>query len=102
MENIVMLLGGLILLGLGCFICFREKINLVHPYHFKRVAEGDRKPFCRGVGCGIILAGAGITLFPLLRTALEETAAIWISGAVLAIGLAVTVITIIKYNKGLF
>ena len=45
LELIVLLIIGIIFLIVGWFIWKREKINLIHDYHYKNVADADKKEY---------------------------------------------------------
>ena len=104
---------GPIFLGLICILIgiFNSKGNIstLHSYHRKRVADEDRLPFGKKVGCGMIIIGISLILFGLsaLATELFEKEIFSIIGGVLliiglGIGLVINLLAIIKYNKGLF
>ena len=46
LELIVLLIIGIIFLIVGWSIWKREKINLIHDYHYKNVAEADKRVYC--------------------------------------------------------
>jgi hypothetical protein len=65
-------LGGIILI-MGFMIAFLKKIQLVHGYHYKYVAEEKRAIFCLLVGLGIMVAGLGLMLMGLLSIQMGKT-----------------------------
>lgn len=102
MDMLVFILVGTLLLALGYFIGVRQKINLVHSYHHRKVAQQDRPRFCKRVGLGNAIIGGAILSIPVLRPLIGENAALAIAGiAAVAAGILVFA-TIIKYNHGLF
>ena len=102
MENIIMVGVGIILFFFGYMIAFRKKINLVHSYHYKRVADKDIDVFCKYVGYGNFVVGIGMITFPVIIAVFGETAALSVSGIFIVAGLVLSLYTIVKYNKGLF
>lgn len=99
----------------GILLCILGGINMsgnistLHSYHRHRVKKEDEKPFGIRVGLGTILCGVGCIFFGLLFLISELaalTALVWVGTAglilFLAVGISITVATIIKYNKGLF
>ncbi|MDO5559839.1 MAG: hypothetical protein Q4F95_09610 [Oscillospiraceae bacterium] len=102
MENIVLVSVGILLVVLGCLISFNNKINLIHSYHYKRVKKEDIPYFCKGVGNGNIIVGAGLLLFPPVNLLASQITSLIITGSTVVFGLTVSLGTIIKYNKGLF
>lgn len=62
LELIVLSIIGIIFLIVGWSIWKREKINLIHDYHYKNVAEADKKEYTALMGKGAIIIGIGIIL----------------------------------------
>ncbi len=58
-------IGGL-LISLGYLIWKKEKINLIHSYHYTRVANSDKSAYTEKMGKGIILIGIGCALTGLI------------------------------------
>jgi hypothetical protein len=84
-------------------------ISSLHSYHRHRVSEKDRLPFGRRVGLGTVIIGIGIIIFSILSAiSLYIASNILVPiGAVLLIvcvvvGLIISFIAMIKYNKGIF
>ena len=102
MDSLVPVFVGIVLLGMGYFIGVKQKISLVHSYHYKNVAEADKPDFCKKVGLGNAVIGFAVLCVPVLRPLIGENAALAIAG-VAAVAAGVLVIsTIIKYNHSLF
>ena len=102
MSTVILCLVGILLLGMGCFIGVKQRIELVHSYHYENVSEQDRPSFCKRVGLGNAVIGGAILAVPVLRPLLGETIAIAISGATAVIAGAAVVRAILKYNRSLF
>ena len=62
LELNVLSIIGIIFLIVGWSIWKREKINLIHDYHYKNVAEADKKEYTALMGKGAIIIGIGIIL----------------------------------------
>ena len=99
---------GAILVFLG-ISDFKGNLSSIHRYHRHRLREEDKKPFGKAVGFGSILCGSSILIFGGLSILAEHTnkdiflqigSIIVLIG--LAVGLAISLYAIIKYNKGLF
>ena len=99
---------GILTVILG-IISMTGNISLLHSYHRHRVTEENKKPYGRLVGIGTLIIGIALIIYAALFFAFEKTQlssllilgnAFLISG--LVIGLVITVIAMIKYNKGIF
>ena len=106
MELIVL---GVILIILGAFN-IRGNIASIHWYNRRKVTKENQLAYCRLVGLGTVIVGAGMLgsaaaqalLFKIIGT---DPAAIIGAGLTLAgvvVGLVLILIAQFKYNKGLF
>ena len=59
---LVMGLVGLLCVALGLLIWKKQRITLLHEYHYRNVSEADRPAFCKLTGWGILCIGAGILI----------------------------------------
>ena len=57
---IVLAAVGVLLTVLGLLIWKKEKISLLHDYHYDKVKKEDKKAFCTLSGIGVLLVGAGL------------------------------------------
>ena len=103
MEKIlgVILIGGFAVLFfvLGYLVWTKEKITLFHSYHYDKVAEENKKAFCKISGIGLIVIGMGVLLAGIICAA---TGAAWGAIAVaigFLIGLAMLIYAGVKYNR---
>ncbi len=51
---------GLLCILLGVMIWKKQKISLIHDYHYRNVKKADIPAFTRSIGIGLILIGVGI------------------------------------------
>ena len=107
-ENIIALIVGVIVIVLGA-LTMSGKTNLLHSYHIKRVSENDLPKVGKFAGLGTLICGVGVVLksvfsilFTIAKNPVFETLGTVFLIAGLVIGLGLALITIIKYNKGLF
>ena len=101
------------ILGLICiFLGLQNRkgnLSTLHSYHRKRVKEEDVLPYGKQVGLGTILCGAGLIVYGALSALWQSLQLQWLSTlrpivliGSMAIGLAISVHAMIKYNKGIF
>ena len=50
---------GALFLVLGYLLWKKERISLLHQYHYDKVSEEDKKAFCAVSGKGVTVMGAG-------------------------------------------
>ena len=48
------------LMVMGYLIWKKEKISLLHDYHYDKVSEEDKKAFCALSGGGVLVMGIGM------------------------------------------
>lgn len=101
-ETAVTCAAGCLCLFLGWRIWKKEQITLIHAYHYKRVAEKDKKPYTEKMGKAVMLVGIGIILTAAAELA-TGSAYSWALFAVCFVwAMAIIFKTQKKYNGGLF
>ena len=60
--EIIILGVGVIFMILGYLLWKREKINILHRYHYRNVSPDNKKVFCKMTGQGLILIGSGLLI----------------------------------------
>ena len=59
---IIVSLVGIIFVVLGYLLWKKERIELLHGYHYDKVAKEDNKIFCAISGLGVIIIGLGLLI----------------------------------------
>ena len=85
---------GLLCIVLGFLIWKKQKLSLIHDYHYRNVKEEDVPSYTRQIGSGLIIIGSGILLTGMLD--LLNSSLWWIP---LIIGFSLGLIVIIKAQK---
>ena len=97
-ESIIVGLIGIIFVILGYMIWKKEKIALLHNYHYDKVSAEDKKAFCTISGIGILLIGIGLILTAII---IGITNSVW-SFIAFTIGFIVGIVMLIyagiRYN----
>ena len=92
------LIIGIILIKLGFEIWKKQKIKLIHKYHYEKVSENNRLSFCRLSGIGVFIIGVGITLSGISVLFTDSLLSFIPMGTGLIVGLSLLILAVIKYN----
>ena len=68
---IIGLAVGALLIVMGTLIWKKQKVSLLHDYHYKNVKKEDLPAYTRLVGIGIITIGTGICIMGILNLILS-------------------------------
>jgi len=92
---------GLLLIALGVLIWKKQKVSLLHEYHYKNVKQEEMPAYARLMGIGLIVMGTGICITGLLS--MLKSALWWVPllGGIVA-GLIVMNHAQKKYNGSWF
>lgn len=102
LETVVTVAAGCLCLFLGWRIWKKEQITLIHAYHYKRVAEKDKKAYTERMGKAVVLVGIGIILTAAAELATGKVYS-WAAFAVCFVwAFAIILKAQKKYNGGLF
>ncbi len=98
-RAILLLIIGAILSAFGWIIWKREKITLLHSYHYDKVSEADKKLYTALMGKGLIIIGTGIALTEIIDF-ITKTHSGWIAFSVCFIcGSGFMIYAVKKYNR---
>lgn len=101
-EFIFMGVIGLLFLTLGLLIWKKQKITLIHSYHYKNVKEESKPAYTAKMGKALIVMSIGMFLTGIVDC-MTGTAYGWICfGTFFVTGFILVFITQKKYNGGLF
>jgi hypothetical protein len=101
-ETVSYIAVGLLLIVLGLLTWKKQKVTLLHGYHYRNVKQEDIPAYTRSVGIGQMAVGIGFALTGLLRlfTGSKLTWAALIAG--LITGLVIMHKAQMKYNGAWF
>ena len=92
---------GLLCVIMGLVIWLKQKVSLIHEYHYKNVKQEDIPAYARLIGIGLIVIGVGIGATGFFN--LAENAFWWIPmTAGIAAGFILMSIAQKKYNGSWF
>ena len=95
---IILSLVSILVMVIGWLLWKKEKITLLHEYHYSKVSQENTKAFCTLSGIGLVIVGIGIGASAVLL-AITNSALSFLAFAVgLALGLAFFIHAGKKYN----
>lgn len=97
----VLLVGciGIAFVLLGWLIWKKEKISLLHEYHYSKVSDNDKSAFCKDSGIGVMRIGVGLLVTAVLLF-LTDSALSFLAFAVgMLLGLGQLISAGRKYNR---
>lgn len=96
---IIVAVIGIVFVTLGYLMWKREKITLLHSYHYDKVSPSDKKVFCKISGWGVIFIGIGL-LATAIIIGITDSALSFIAFALgFVVGLALLIYAGVKYNR---
>ena len=97
-AEIIVGLIGIVLVVLGYLIWKKEKISLLHSYHYNKVSEENRTTFCAISGIGVIIIGIGLLITGIVISITDSAWSFIAFAAGFIIGLAFLVYAGVRYN----
>ena len=91
---------GLVCVVIGYLIGVKQKITLLHDYHYSKVTEADKKAFCTWMGMGIMLIGIGLLVMAVILAVMKILLSIIAFAVCFAAGAALLIYAGKKYNAG--
>ena len=92
---------GAVCVIMGLLLRIKQKVSILHDYHYKNVQKEDIPAYTRQMGIGLIMIGAGIIITGLLN--LVSSSLWWIPLlAGFVSGLIVIYMAQKKYNGSVF
>ena len=90
---------ALVFIYLGYLMWKKEKITLLHGYHYDKVSPHDKKAFCKISGCGVIFIGIGLLITAII-IGITDSPLSFIAFAVgFIVGLALLICAGVIYNR---
>ncbi len=90
---------GVILLIIGYWIWKKEKISLLHEYHYNNVSEEDKKAFCTLSGVGITCIGIALLVTAVVMEIIDSVWSFVAFAVGFVIGLALLIYAENRYNS---
>lgn len=98
-ASIILGVVGIIFIILGYLIWIKEKISLLHDYHYNKVSEEDKKIFCTLSGIGVLIIGVGLILSAVLAAIFDSPQSMipFVIGFI--IGIVMLIYVGIRFNR---
>ncbi|SMP72745.1 DUF3784 domain-containing protein [Anoxynatronum buryatiense] len=101
-ELILMSIVGVIFIWMGFLIWKKEKISLIHSYHYTKVKEENKKAYTEQMGKGVTIIGFGIIVTGVIGY-VTKTTYDWIFFVLcFVLGFVFIIKAQKKYNGGMF
>ena len=96
---IIVAVIGIVFVTLGYLMWKKEKITLLHSYHYDKVSPSDKKVFCKISGLGVIFIGIGLLMTAII-IGITDSALSFIAFALgFVVGLVLLIYAGVKYNR---
>ncbi len=90
---------AIVFLIVGYLIWKKQRISLLHEYHYDKLSENDKKAFCKVSGLGVISIGIGLLITAII-IGITDSAWSFIAFVIgFAIGIALLIYAGKKYNS---
>ena len=98
---LVLLIAGIACLTTGLLVWKKEKITMIHSYHYPFVKAEDQKAYTTGIGKGVCWIGAGCILVGLMNLITGSGYGWFLFALGFTVGWILIVLTQRRYNGGL-
>ena len=90
---------GIIITVIGWLIWKKEKISLMHAYHYENVSEENKTDFCKLSGIGLVVVGVGVIITAVVFVITESLYSFLCLAVSIVIGMALVLKAGRKYNR---
>ena len=98
-SAIILGLVGFVLVILGYLIWKKEKISLLHSYHYDKVSEENKKIFCMLSGVGVLIIGMGILMTGIIIGITDSPWSFMAFATGFVVGLIMLIYAGARYNR---
>ena len=90
---------GSVFITLGYLMWKKEKITLLHSYHYEKVSPSDKKAFCKISGWGVISIGIGLLVTAVIIGITDSVLSFIAFALGVVVGLVLLIYAGAKYNR---
>ena len=98
-EAIIVGMIGIVFIALCYLMWKKEKITLLHSYHYEKVSPSDQKVFCKISGWGVIFIGIGLLVTAIIIGITDSVLSFIAFALGFVVGLALLIYAGAKYNR---
>ena len=95
----ILTIVGALCVIFGVLIGKKQKISLLHDYHYNKVTEENKAVFCAIVGRGLLLIGAGILASAVLLGVTDSALSFLAMAVGFIAGFGLVIFAGQKYNR---
>lgn len=99
LGEIIVVGVGVVFIILGYLLWKREKINILHSYHYRNVSLDNKKVFCKMTGQGLILIGSGLLITGIIISKTHSMYSFIAFAVGLIAGITLLINAGLKYNN---
>jgi hypothetical protein len=96
---IIVAVIGIVFITFGYLMWKKEKITLLHSYHYDKVSLSDRRGFCKISGLGVIFIGIGLLVTAIIIGITDSALSFIAFSLGFVVGLALLIYAGVKYNR---
>lgn len=96
---IIVAVIGIVFITLGYLMWKKEKITLLHSYHYEKVSPSDKKAFCKISGWGGISIGIGLLVTAVIIGITDSVLSFIAFALGFVAGLVLLIYAGAKYNR---
>ena len=89
---------GILCVVMGYLLWKKEKISLLHSYHYEYVSDEDKSAFCALTGGGILAIGTGLLITAVIFGIAQSLWSFLAMGMGFVVGIALLVCADRRYN----
>ncbi len=90
---------GAVCLILGWLLWKKERITVLHDYHYDKVTKENKKAFCTLSGIGLTVVGIGLIVTAVLLVLTGSVLSFLAFAAGFTAGIALLITAGVKYNR---
>ena len=96
---IIVAVIGIVFITLGYLMWKKQKITLLHSYHYERVSPSDKRDFCKISGWGVISIGIGLLVTAVIIGIMDSVLSFIAFVLGFVAGLVLLIYAGAKYNR---